>query len=164
MKRSNKTLLLIIAVLVLTNIAVLAYFLWYKKSDLPLKADREKNGIAEPLEKEVGFSSDQLAQYKMLKDKQHELIRPMYEGMRRSKDSLFRLLGSRDANDSTVVHLATSIGEQQRALDLETFSHFKRVRALCKPDQEIKYDSMLVRMFRKMGRPKSEQEKTQKKN
>ena len=159
---TNKTLVLIIVVLLLTNIAVLGYFLWYKKSDLPLKAEKERNGIAEPLEKEVGFSADQLAQYKLLKDKQRELIRPMYEDMRKSKDSLFQLLATKDATDSAVVNLAGTIGEKQRTLDLLTFSHFKRVRALCKPDQEVKYDSMLVRMFRKMGRPRNEQEKDKK--
>ena len=159
---TNKTLVLIIVVLVLTNIAVLGYFLWYKKSDLPVKADRERNGIAEPLEKEVGFSPEQLAQYRQLKEKQREVIRPMYEDMRKTKDSLFHFLSTREVGDSAVINLAANIGQKQRALDLQTFGHFKRVRALCRPDQEIKYDSMMVRMFRKMGRPRSEQEKDKK--
>ncbi|RYG52602.1 MAG: hypothetical protein EOO01_06300, partial [Chitinophagaceae bacterium] len=102
---TNKTLVLIIVVLVLTNIAVLGYFLWYKKAD-PVKTDKDRNGIAEPLEKEVGFSSDQLGQYKLLKDKQRELVRPMYEDMRHSKDSLFKLLGTNDVTDSAVISLA----------------------------------------------------------
>ena len=161
---SNKTLLLIIVVLILTNVAVLGYFLWYKKADIPQKTEKERNGIAEPLEKEVGFSTEQLAEYKLLKEKQRELIRPMFEDMRRSKDSLYRLLGTKDVNDSLVTNAASIIAQKQKALDLVTFSHFKRVRALCRPEQQEKYDSMILRMFRKMGRPKSEQEKTEKKN
>ena len=165
MKNSaNKTLLIIIAVLVLTNIGVLGYFLWYKNNDhVPVRTDREKNGIADILQKEVGFSDDQVARYKVLKDKQREFIRPMFDDMRRSKDSLFRLLSVANVSDSALDKATDAIAQKQKNLDLQTFMHFKRVRALCLPDQEIKYDSMILRMFRKMGRPRADQEKTEKK-
>jgi periplasmic protein CpxP/Spy len=159
---TNKTLLVIIAVLLLTNIAVLGYFLWYKKPATPIRNDREHNGISDALQKEVGFSDDQVAQYKLLKDKQREIIRPMFDDMRKSKDSLFRLLSVTEVNDSVLNKVTDVIAQKQKMLDLQTFYHFKRVRALCKPDQEAKYDSMVVRMFRKMGRPRSEQEKAEK--
>ena len=160
----NRNLLFIITVLVLTNIAVLAYFLWFKKPAGPEKRDF-KNGMTEMLKKEVGFNDDQVAKYKQLKDEQWATIRPMFDEMRKAKESLFRLLSDPDTNDSIVRKATDAIAGQQKALDLQTFSHFKKVRAICTPEQQAKYDSMIQRMFRKMGKPqrRNDQDKEEKK-
>ena len=114
------------------------------------------------LQKDVGFNDSQVATYKQLKDEQWNKIRPLFDDMRKAKDSLFRLMGDSTVSDTTINNIAALIGEKQKAIDLEAFNHFKRVRALCtNPDQQVKYDSAVLRMFRKMGRParKSEPKK-----
>lgn len=157
----NRNLLIIIGVLLLTNVAVLIYFLGQKKNE---KAPAW-NGVAEMLQKEVGFKEQQTAKYKEMKEKQRGKIRPMYDEMRKAKDSLFRLLSYPETSDSVLNKLAEVIAQKQKAIDLETFNHFKRVRILCTPDQLPKYDTMVLQMFRKMGRPvrHGEPEKTEKK-
>lgn len=163
----NRNLLIIIGVLLLTNIAVLVYFLGEKKPAKSATSHSEKNrlGIAEMLQKEVGFNDEQTAKYKQLKEKQKETIRPMYDDMRKTKDSLFRLLSYPETSDSLLNRMADAIAQKQKALDLQTFNHFKRVRTLCTPEQQSKYDSMVLRMFRKMGKTTrhNESEKTDKK-
>ncbi|HEX5652780.1 MAG TPA: periplasmic heavy metal sensor [Chitinophagaceae bacterium] len=150
----NKTLLFIIAVLLLTNIAVLVYFLGNKRQDNGKPPRSQRGGLSEMLQKEVGFNEDQVAKYKELKVQQWETIRPMFDQMRKAKDSLFRLMSDSTANDSVINKAAESIAAQQKALDLQAFNHFKRVRELCSnPDQQVKYDSAILRMFRKMGKP-----------
>jgi periplasmic protein CpxP/Spy len=150
--QKNRTLLVIIAVLVLTNIAVLAYFLWYKHPE-PTPANQERNGISEILEKEVGFNSSQIAQYKALKDQQKQSIKPMFDDMRKMKDSLFGLLGA-PLNDSVNVdRLTDNIAAKQKQIDLKTFYYFKTVRNLCTAEQLVKYDSAVIKVMRKMGKP-----------
>lgn len=161
----NRNLLIIIGVLLLTNIAVLVYFLGQKKPGNPETSYSGKDkgsGIAEMLQKEVGFNEGQTEQYKQLKEKQKETIRPMYDDMRKVKDSLFRLLSYPDTNDSLLNRIADAIAQKQKALDLQTFNYFKKLRTLCTPEQQPKYDSMVLRMFRKMGKTQkhSETEKT----
>ncbi len=149
----NKTLIFIIAALLLTNIAVLAYFLWIKKPGPKYNA-RDRSGMIEKLQKEVGFNEQQIAQYKQLKDQQREMIHPMFDEMRKAKDSLFRLMGDTTVSDSVISKAADAIAQKQRALDLQTFNHIRKVRALCTTsEQRVKYDSMVLKMFRKMGRP-----------
>lgn len=161
----NRNLLIIIGVLLLTNIAVLAYFLGQKKPGKPATShgDGHKSGVAEMLQKEVGFNDEQTAQYKLLKEKQRETIRPMFDDMRKAKDSLFRLLSYPETSDSLLSKVADAIAQKQRALDLQTYNHFKKVRELCTPGQQPKYDSMVLRMFRKMGRGSHYDEKEKKK-
>lgn len=147
-------MLIIIAVLLLTNIAMLVYFFEHKKNVRVASATEEKRmGVAEMLQKEVGFTDEQTAKYKEMKEKQKERIKPMYDNMRKAKDSLFRLLSFPGTPDSVINKAADVIAQQQKEIDMETFHHFKRVRTLCTPGQETNFDSMVIRMFRKMGKP-----------
>jgi Spy/CpxP family protein refolding chaperone len=149
----NRNLLIIIGVLFLTNIAVLVYFLGQKKPAKPEHGDRDRPGITESLQKEVGFTDEQIAQYKQLKELQKQSIRPMYDEMRMAKDSLFRLLTDPQAGDSILNQVSEVIAQKQKALDLQTFNYFKKIRTLCTPEQQPRYDSVIQRMFRKMGKP-----------
>jgi len=158
----NRNLLIIIAVLLLTNIAVLAYFLGQKKpgKHIPPQARTERAGIANMLQEEVGFNEQQIAEYKVMKDRQRETLRPMFDDMRKTKDSLFRMLSYEgDGSDSIVNRLADAIASKQRALDLQTFRYFKQVRELCNAEQQPKYDSLILKMFRRMGKRPNDTEK-----
>jgi protein CpxP len=146
----NKSLIFIIIFLLLTNLAVLGYFLFNKKGPKP-KAESHAPGIEMELRKDVGFNDDQIAQYKVMRDEQWKKFRPMFDDVRKAKDSLFRLLGNENANDSVVASVAAVIGERQKAMDLQAFSHFKKIRMLCSADQLAKYDSLIPRLIRKMG-------------
>src|SRR5688572_11993715 len=161
----NRNLLIIIGVLLLTNVGVLVYFLSEKRTDKATMGDKGPQTVTEMLQQEVGFDDEQSAKYKELKDKQREKIRPMYSNMRKAKDSLFRLLTYPDTPDSLLNKAADVIAQQQKELDIETFNHFKRVRTLCTPDQLPQYDSLVLRMLRKMGKPSrhSEAEKKEQK-
>ena len=56
--RNNKLLLLIIVCLIVTNIALLYFYVW-RNQHPPRKSMKEV--VMEKLEKEVGFSKEQLA-------------------------------------------------------------------------------------------------------
>jgi periplasmic protein CpxP/Spy len=163
----NKNLLFIIAVLLLTNIAVLVYFLWIKQPETKHGGpDKPRMGITDKLRDSVGFNEEQIKQYGQLKDQQWTTIRPMFDEMRKAKDSLFKLLSDPNVNDSIINKASDVIAQKQKNLDLQTFNHFKKVRALCTPEQQSKYDSMVQRMFRKMGKPmrRNDQGKDEKTN
>ncbi|MET0636289.1 MAG: hypothetical protein ABWZ25_09705 [Chitinophagaceae bacterium] len=147
---SNKVLLLIIAVLLLTNIAVLVYFLNYSKEE-----EVVSKGATELLKEQVGFSDKQLEEYKKIRDQQREVIRPMYENMRMSKDTLFKLLGDSLVSEERLNEITDHIGQKQKSLDLLTFRHFSELRKICRPEQRTAYDSMVVQLFRKMGKPQN---------
>jgi Spy/CpxP family protein refolding chaperone len=150
----NRSLIFIIAVLLLTNIAVLAYFLWYKKPARPPEGHDRSRGIELPLQNEVGFNEEQMSQYKQMRDEQMKAIKPMFDDMRKAKDSLFRMISSDNTSDSSVNAVGDAIAKKQKEMDLRMYSHFKRIRSLCTPAQLPKYDSVIQRMMRKMGKPR----------
>jgi Spy/CpxP family protein refolding chaperone len=159
----NRTLIFIITVLLITNIAVLGYFLWFKKRPTTQGASgdkpRNERGIEDPLRDSVGFTEDQLSQYRQMRDDQWKAIKPMMEDMRKTKDSLFRMVANENANDSTINSIADQIARKQRDMDLRMFNYFKKIREVCTPDQRPKYDSVIQRMMRRMGKPHKDQDK-----
>lgn len=153
----NKNLVFIIAALLLTNIAVLVYFLWIKEPHGSRSSGSNKppkeGFFTVALRDSVGFNEQQIAQYKEIKDRQKKTMEVMFDNMRSAKDSLFRLIGDTLANDSVIRRAAEAVGERQRLLDLQSFSHFREIRALCtSPEQQQKYDTAVLRMLRKMGK------------
>ena len=154
MSTSNKrSLIFIIIFLLLTNIGILGYFLWNRTPAKPAKKPDPIGGIATKLKNEVGFDDQQITEYRKLKEKHWATIMPMFGEIRKTKDSLYKLLSNESATDSLINATAETIGQKQKEIDLQAFTHFKQIRALCKPDQLVKYDSLVQRMVRKMGRP-----------
>lgn len=149
----NRSLIFIIAVLLLTNIAVLGYFLWYKDTERPHPTNHDKRGqgIEKPLHDDVGFSDQQMTQYREMRDEQMKAIRPMFDDMRKTKDSLFRMMSNPNVNDSIVNSIADAIAQKQKEMDLRMYNHFKRIRSLCTPDQLPKYDSLIQNMMKRVG-------------
>ncbi len=155
---TNRNLLVIIGILVLTNIAILGYFLWLRQ---PKKAvEKERVSITEQLEKEAGFTKDQIATYKAMKEAQKKAIHPMFEDMRKAKEDLFQRLGDNSADSATLERLTDTIAARQKRIDLQTINYFREARKICTPEQQPKYDSIVIRAFRKMGRgPHSDNKK-----
>lgn len=155
MSTSNKrSLVFIIIFLLLTNIGVLAYFLWDKKPKSKTEPNgKQLTGMAASLQKDVGFDSVQIAEFKKLKEKQWVILKPMFEDIRKAKDSLYRMISNERVSDSTLSTTADLIAQRQKALDLQAFNNFKEIRTVCRPEQLAKYDSLVLRMMRKMGKP-----------
>ncbi|MEI9911323.1 MAG: hypothetical protein WDO71_17665 [Bacteroidota bacterium] len=159
----NKPLIFIIIALLLTNIGVLGYFLWFNKP-APKPDTNRQNWMMDALQKDVGFTDQQIAQYKEMKDEHWKRVKPMFDDIRKSKDSLFKLLSDESINDSVINIRAEAIAQKQKSIDVQAFNNFKRIRGLCStPEQRIKYDTLVQRLMRKMGKPRSEQKKEEKK-
>ncbi len=150
----SRPLIFIIIFLLLTNIAVLAWLFW-PKTPKHIEPPGQRNGMVMALKDSVGFSDAQVDQYKQLKEKQWKILKPLFDDIRKAKDSLYRLLGDENVNDSVINQRAEFIGQKQKALDLQAFSHFKEVRALCTSEQRPKYDSLVLKMIKKMGKPQN---------
>lgn len=160
----NRTLVFIIAFLLLTNIAVVVYFLRQPDCNKngkeaapppPQGQPGGRNGIATQLQKEVGFSEQQIAQYKDMKAAHWKIAKPLFDAMQKSKDSLYELVKLPTVDEALLQQRAENISERQKALEIQGFRHFKEVRGLCTPEQLPRYDSLLKKIINRKGRPQN---------
>jgi len=140
----NKFLVLLIAVLLFANLALMLYFFVFRnKEDEKNKPPR----VSDYVQKELGLTSDQAARFQQLRDEHREAIKPLIEEMKNSKDSLYNLLQRPNVNDSVAAIMAKKIGEKQEEWELMIFHHFQKVRAICDSSQLPKFDSLVHRMI-----------------
>lgn len=149
----NKILSLLLLFLLLTNIGMLVFFV-YTKPEAPhnnKKNDWGKGGeMSQALEKQVGFSTDQLAKYKSLKEQHWNNLKPYFGEMRTAKDDFFKLITTA-VPDSVINAAADSIAAKQKKIDLQTFHYFQQLRGICTPQQQPAFDSVVSQVIKKMN-------------
>ena len=146
----NKSLISIIIFLLITNIAMLVFFLVLNKPTQKDSHGRDQNGMSGMLQKEVGFSKDQLNAYQSLRKNHMDTVHALFDDLRKSKMDFYNLIYISQVPDSTLQRAADIIAEKQKMLDMHMFNHFKMIRNICSPDQLQKFDSTIQKVFIRM--------------
>lgn len=144
----NKILVFIIFLLLITNIAVVSYFLFFcKKPD----KNKGKGGFTSVLKREVGFDDAQIAAFNKLKSGNWGTAKEKMGEILTVKNAMYNL-SKLETPDSVVEKLADSIGHLQKQVEMSAYLHVKEVRKLCTPVQLPAYDSLMTKIINK--RPK----------
>jgi protein CpxP len=156
--KNNKVLVFIIGVLLLSNIAMLYFYVTKKNCDDNKPREQNKSRgefMVEKLKNEVGFTDSQIAQYREIKSKHKDGMKPLFDDIFNAKDSLYKLLGqAQTPSDSQVNHYLEMIGDKQEAIDQRIFNHFLALKQLCTPEQLPRYDSTIQKVIKGMINPR----------
>lgn len=136
---NNKTLLIIIGVLLLSNIALLAFHF------LPGRESRSRNP-ADYMIRELKLDSVQARSFHQLWETNKEKNKPLYDSMRSGKDNLFSYLKNEPQPDSLINAAIQRVNVYDSQLLLNNYEHFKKLRAICRPEQQVKLDSIILKM------------------
>ncbi len=135
-----KSLYILVGVLLLINIATLG-FIWYTtvkvKAELgihPPRPDKNNSFLAD----ELGLTGEQLNKFDTLKKEHHEGVQKIMTQTKELKDELFECIKKGD--DAKAKDLAEKLSENNKAMELLTYEHFKEVRSICNEEQKVKFD------------------------
>ncbi|HVZ95548.1 MAG TPA: periplasmic heavy metal sensor [Chitinophagaceae bacterium] len=152
--KKNKALVSIIIFLLITNVAMLVFFLVLNNHSP--KPPRNHDGLSGMLQKDVGFSKQQLDAYESLRKGQLDSVHALFDELKKEKIDFYNMIYASSMDDSTLEAAAENIAAKQKELEIKMFYHFKTVRAICTPDQLPKFDSTLkkvvVRMISRAGK------------
>jgi Spy/CpxP family protein refolding chaperone len=152
--KRTKSLITIIIFLLITNIAMLIFFVVQSKPAEKRQRNHESNGLYNSLQSDVGFSKQQLDQYEALRGVQMKKVHPMFDEVREARKNFYDLINSTQVSDSLLNADADSIAQKQKHLDLQMFGYFKNVRAICTELQKPRFDSLMKKVeMRMIGRP-----------
>ncbi len=147
MKNSyNKLLAVAVALLLITNIALVFFMMKGKKKG----NEREmKSDPSQIMVKELNMTEDQQSQYKTLKDDHLKNIKPLFDSVRAAKTAFFSLLKDSAVNDSIIEAYSQRIYRRQAIADKATFTHFRNVRNLFTPEQQPRFDQFIQKMMQR---------------
>jgi protein CpxP len=143
----SKTLITIIGILLIANIALVSFFLLKKDERKHDKRMDRKTVIGNFLKEEIGFNETQMQQYDSMSTWHSKYMKTMFEANRNSKDKQFKELTAANFSDSVMNSIAEQSAASQKALELQMFSHLKNIRSLCTPSQQPKFDSLFVKIL-----------------
>ncbi len=152
---SNKRwLAIVIAVLLIANVATLV-LLWSNSKSGSNKEDAPPQGqVFEYVVKELQLNQQQQDAYAKLRTEHQQGQRLISDSIRNVKDSFFALLKDPAVPDSVVAASSRKAAEMEQQLELLTFKHFQKVRAICTPEQQQKFDKIIEDVLRRMARPR----------
>lgn len=145
---NNKILTIAVVLLLLTNIALVA-FMVMGKSKRSTKHAWGKGDPAEMMAKELNMTEQQRKDHKLLKEEHLKNIKPLFDSVRAAKTAFFALLKDSTAGDSTINVYSQRITAKQSAVDKLTFAHFKRIRNLFTAEQQPEFDEFVQKMMQR---------------
>jgi len=148
--RKNRTLVSIIIFLLISNIAILTYFLAFNDKRKGSHGKESRNVVAAFLQNDIDFSKQQMDEYQKLRDSHMVSIKPIFNDIRSAKERFYNLIYINNVPDSSVNIASAAIGEKQIILDMHMFTHFMEVRNLSTPEQLPKFDSLFKKVVDKM--------------
>lgn len=144
--KSNKLLMLVVALLLVSNV-VLVYFLVFGEHKKQPKKDRPDPATI--MIREVGMNQEQAATHKRLKDEHFKLVRPYYDSLRAAKAAYFGLIKDTTASAGTLASYRGQIAYWQTFIDSLTFAHFRKMRGILSADQQPKYDDFVQKLMQR---------------
>lgn len=158
-RTSNKTLILIIAILLIANIATVGLLLFGKNNAGMSDKDDRKNAMRNYLKDSLHFSDLQLVQFDSIKSRHREQVKKMFDVIRTDKNVILKKLGNEGFPDSSLAGAAEAAAAQQKIVELQMLKHLKEVRTLCTPEQLHSFDSSFYKI---MNKPPADDKKKEK--
>ena len=144
---NNKFIAWLVAILIIANLATLIFF-W-----LGHIRNQRDNSPKEFLAKKLNFSDNQKNTYFKLAEEHNEAAKIIRDQIKFDKENLFKLLKSEIINDSVKTSAAVQVSKSIQSLDILTFEHFKKVRAICTSAQKPKFDELIQKMVNSVNQP-----------
>ena len=146
----NKLLFWLVVLLLVANVATIAMF-WLGKRKQPPQPQGSPNSF---LIKELKLDTKQQEQLTVLVKEHREAAELMRQKTREAKESFFDLLKQSNVTDSEKQAAAKAVSVSTEELDLLTLAHFQKIRTLCTPEQQKKFDEIIHQVTSMMGQPR----------
>lgn len=148
--KNKKIVLVIIAILLLVNLGLLWYILCCNKKEPDRDPESRRKFMKERLKKETGLTDAQVVRFDSMHNLHRERMKPLFEEIVTAKKELFDKISN---NDTAYQPLLNRISAMQQKIDLEVLLHFKALRQIATPDQQVGMDSVIHKMINRMIMP-----------
>lgn len=150
---NNKALLIIIGVLLVSNLALLAlYMTGGKKQAKSSGASRTERSPVDFMVRELKLDEKQSAEFRLLWESTREKNRPLYDSIKVSREQLYGYLRMEPQPDSSIRATTAKMAGYEQQLSLNNYEHFRQLRSFCDSSQQVRLDTLIQRMGKRMQR------------
>lgn len=150
---NNKTLMIIIGALLVSNLILLSLYLNREISGK--KTMRNRPSAVEYMTRELELDKEQSGQFNLLWSENNEKNKPLYDSIRVNREALYQTLKSVPQPDSAISSITERMAWFEKQLALNNYVHFRKLTSICTPEQQVKLDSLLKKMGNKRSARKN---------
>lgn len=154
---NNRWLTIISIVLLVANVVTLT-LLWTgekrHREDRAAILPPPGGQVFEFITKELQLTPQQQDAYKILREEHQAAQRVLQDSIRKSKDAFFDLLPDSSLTDAVLKAQSDKGLAFQQQLELLTFRHFQKLRAICTAGQQQKFDAIIKEVLLQMSGPR----------
>jgi periplasmic protein CpxP/Spy len=143
MKSPNKILSIAVLLLLIANIALV--FMLMKDKNRHDRRDRKDPG--EMMAKELNMTEQQQKDFKQMREEHFKTIKPLIDSMKAAQNAYFLLIKNEGVNDSILNNYQQKVSERKSELDKALFVHFQKVRKMFTPEQQPRFDTLMLKMM-----------------
>ncbi len=143
----SKLYLIIIGLLLISNIAMLFFFLNNKEDNRGNKREDRSAKMAAFLKAEIGFNDVQLQHVDLLSKQHKEKMKADFDSIKNNKQQQLKELGAKGFSDSAILQTVAKNAEQQKIMDQQMLTHFAGIRKICTAEQLPKFDSLFYKIW-----------------
>jgi protein CpxP len=149
----NRFAFISIVILVVLNIITLT-LLWIFHFRQPSRVqppfDRRAARVEKFLERELNLSSEQSMEFKNLRRQHFEATMVVMDEIRELKEKMMSEVFSKDPDSAVVKNLTEQIGNKEAEREWLLYKHFRELRDVCTPEQQIKLHEIFLKIFERM--------------
>jgi hypothetical protein len=152
---TNKRFFAIAIVLLLAaNIATLILLWTHSRKGTPDNPGPRGEQVFEFVTKELGLDSVQQKAYAALRTEHQQGSKALQDSIRIAKDVFFGSLKDSSVSDATIMSQGQKVADAEERLEMLTFRHFQKLRTLCRPDQQQKFDKIIEDVLHRIAQPR----------
>ncbi len=140
-------------ILIGLNIILIVFLLLHPPMGRPgdgKERDKPENFIIEKLK----FTEQQQADFNKLREAHHDSLGILQEEGKKLRQSFFEELKSDSVSHKN--EIAAEIAENQKQIEMLTYNHFEKVKKLCTPEQKAIFNTIIMEIIDKLGKPQRE--------
>jgi hypothetical protein len=146
--KSERFYKIIIICLLLLNIGILSW-IWFGAPSKHRHPERPDKIIVDRLK----LDEQQQNQFESLRDEHHNQMMSIQGEDGRLHDALFALLKKEPVDTIAEVVLLRQLQDNDIKKDQVTFEHFRKLRAILKPEQKLLFDNFISELSRQIMGP-----------
>jgi protein CpxP len=144
----TKLLLILIGFLLLLNITTIAT-VWFTRPTKGMSAEIQA-GPKNFLIKKLRFDDEQAHEFEVLFEEHIEQMRGLRKQIADDKEELLVQITAEQPDTALAYQLMAAISASEEKAEKFTFSHFRKVREICTPEQKMKFDLLIGDIFKNM--------------
>ena len=149
---NNRFLKIVIIALLIINVSIVS-FLWINRPPHFHQGPPPRQDVFAYLTRELQMDENQTQQYAQLRDEHHEAIEQLQQNEHHLREHFFALISKTPVDSLAIKTISDSIASTQEQIELVTFYHFQKVRAILKPNQQKHFDEIIQQTLRMMAPP-----------